>query len=676
MRRNPRASVLLGVVLALTVTAVGQNPVPKPPTVSATTNLARCIPKAGLFAYVEYHGIEAHKEAWTKTAANKILNDTATGAMIEDLVRQFLDAQLAQVSPAARPASGSELTAVFKHIATHGVVYASNFRTRTQHPATTIVFPAALRDEASKKTFGPMVRLLTTGSKTEPFVKPGGRSIIKVTPNGTTGPGLFFWKEKNSDLIIADDPDAVIAALDGKSPSAADNPIRKDLFAAESGAEAIGGAMFDVSSVPAGPSQMANFFTQAGIDPKSIKRLEYRLGFRGSDLTHEIRLVTPSPRVGVLAMLDGPKFDVKLLPPIPDSMIEFGAMSIDPAKLFGQLAAMAKASGADTNHAFSSIEATVKAKTKMRLREDILGRFGPRLIVYKMPTKTKTEPRAGGLLGMLGSGGLQVPRSAMLVEIKDAKAVASMLDQLMLVANKELKTRIVAAPPTEAGERPKTASKAEVPEIKVTLNNPKTYSLNLPPSLGAMTNLRLTVVVGKKYLVIATMPDVAKEAITAESKGTSAGGKGLAAEAAKVVQGMPTGMMILTVTDPRSTLPEGLANLPTSLAAALPPPGPPAPGAAPPGGPITFQIDPLKIPNAEAIRPLVGLSATAFATDDQSIRFLVRHSFPDIGGWIALPATFRALREGPRMPNGPGNAPVHPANDAKKPPGGGGVQIN
>ena len=37
-------------------------------------------------AYAEFDGLDAHRDAWTKTAAYKLLNETTTGAMYEQML--------------------------------------------------------------------------------------------------------------------------------------------------------------------------------------------------------------------------------------------------------------------------------------------------------------------------------------------------------------------------------------------------------------------------------------------------------------------------------------------------------------------------------------------------------------------------------------------------------------
>ena len=57
--------------------------------------LARYVPKDELIVYAELSGLDAHYDAWRKTATYKMLNETGTGAMLEETLAQTIDAALA-----------------------------------------------------------------------------------------------------------------------------------------------------------------------------------------------------------------------------------------------------------------------------------------------------------------------------------------------------------------------------------------------------------------------------------------------------------------------------------------------------------------------------------------------------------------------------------------------------
>ncbi len=698
------------------------------PAFAGSTPLAGYVPKDGLVGLVEFDGVEAHSAAWSKTAASQILNETTTGAMLEDLAGQLFERAIA-ASPSPKP-TGAEMAAVLKHMGRSGFVLSFVSKPGAPNPSVTLVFRGALKAD-SKLLFGRILAALRKPeSKVEAVTKPGDRRVAVI--HQPTGESLSWWIEKKEDLVITNDPDSVIAVLDGKSPSAVDHPTRAALMKAEGGVEALGAAFVDLQNLPGGPGMASALLGKA--DLKGVQRIELGLGLQDEALRSEWTIVAPSPRTGALALLDGPGLDLKALPPLPEGVREFSAVSIDAAKFYGQILAVAHAINPESDASFAKMEATVKARTKLRLKEDVLGRIGPRMIYFTAPSK----PAKAGPLSGIGAIGWQVPRGGFLIEMKDPKATTRMADDLLLFANKELRTRMAAAkPPADDDEAaaPRSSSKAKsaassgaAPEFKVAVNNPKTWMLHLPPNLSALTNLKLTISYGKKYLVIGTQPDAAREAMAVESKGA----KPLGADLAKVVAAMPSSPWLIVVEDPRDSLPEGLAQLPADLQALLSTPKPPPvagspPGEAPPprgdrgrgeGGPkfsvgavggagprnaggegnppaapgaapsatgaalSPIQIDPSKIPSPDAIRKLLFPAAMTVSTDAQGLHVVSRVAFPDFvasvkGASLAksLPTLMQngipGLNPPPAGPavNAPGNVP----GGKKGKEGGGGV---
>src|SRR6185437_13363201 len=78
----------------------------------------RYVPRDGLVLYAESDGLNAHGEAWKKSAAYKMLNETPLGAMLEDLGTQFLDKLLAKLPN--RKMNGADAVGLVKHVAQHG----------------------------------------------------------------------------------------------------------------------------------------------------------------------------------------------------------------------------------------------------------------------------------------------------------------------------------------------------------------------------------------------------------------------------------------------------------------------------------------------------------------------------------------------------------------------------
>src|SRR5262249_19072975 len=107
-------------------------------------SLARYIGNEYLKWYVEFQRVENHADAWRKTAASKILNDPTAGALIEDLLGQYL-ARISNAFPGFRN-NGTDLMAIAKHLVTAGFLVATHRDTQDPNGGrATIVVKGAFR---------------------------------------------------------------------------------------------------------------------------------------------------------------------------------------------------------------------------------------------------------------------------------------------------------------------------------------------------------------------------------------------------------------------------------------------------------------------------------------------------------------------------------------------------
>src|SRR5690349_16874473 len=81
----------------------------------AAAPLARYFPKENLIFYTEFSGLDAHAEAWNKTAAYKMLTETPLGEMLEQVGTQLLDKLLSYSQ--GRKVDGKDIIALLKHVA-------------------------------------------------------------------------------------------------------------------------------------------------------------------------------------------------------------------------------------------------------------------------------------------------------------------------------------------------------------------------------------------------------------------------------------------------------------------------------------------------------------------------------------------------------------------------------
>jgi hypothetical protein len=550
------------------------------------------VPQNKVFLYLEFEGLAAHDEAWKRAAASKILNDTKTGAMFEEICSQLLQQALALDPNSDRKLTGSDVSEILKHAFNAGFVFSQSGE--PAKPLTTLL----VRDVMRPETKPILARFLSSTRLANPQAatldKPGGRRVVNPK-NGQP----CWWVEKNGTLILTDEVgvDALIGVLDGKGNNMSAHPRRTKLATSESGFEPVGWGFIEMTALGALPPQAV----QLGAD--GIKSIQMQWGFDGQALRSVVQIEAPSPRKGALTLVDQPSFAVSAVPPLPDTIESFMVVSLDPnASLMKLFTVLDQAGMRDAKQSFTQAEESFRSSTKLDLRKDVLAHLGPRITVYTVPEKKGAMAALNSLNPLAALG--QVPRAVVLVDIKDEKAINKSITQIMTFANKQL-AAMLPTPPDDAaaspGARPssgvpgrggsasaKSKSSRPVPtaEFKMIKPKPLTYQLVLAPQLALLFSNKVTLTLSEKHLIIATEPGLASDAVALDEK--DAGGWTPSGDFASAVGGLPSTLVYLQVSDPRNTTPKAIAELPAVLQktlAAMGPAGSPTSvaGAAIPG---------------------------------------------------------------------------------------------
>ncbi len=355
LRRFSRSACLLvataGVGLALSVMSPASAQISLPgltsappentPAKPAAEPLARYAPGESLWFYLEFDGVANHANAWNASAASKILNQTKTGTMLEDLASQVLEQGMK--SQPERKLAGTDVIQLIEHALQHGILFASSVRSSpTPGGPTTndvIVFRGAAAKE-SRPLFGKLLgSVMKDDDKTQAVTGPGGRKIITIkTAAGAT---WAFWTDGDNLIITPGDmkdADIVAELLDGKRPNAIDNPIRTELFQAEGAFQPVGILFADLTMVPNDAGAANQFVSQSGL--QGLKRVDLRWGLDGDAIKNIVRLDAPAPRNGLLSLFDQPTFSASALPPMPSSLKSFSAFSLDPVAVYDQVSGM------------------------------------------------------------------------------------------------------------------------------------------------------------------------------------------------------------------------------------------------------------------------------------------------------------------------------------------------
>ncbi len=594
--------------------------VPRSPTTKAaapaqSAGLARYIPSKDLVALVDFDGTEAHAVAWKKTALFKLLTETKLGAMVEDLATQGIDQALASAPPGpGEKPKAAEVVRLFKEVAGDG--FAFGVLSARGNDATVVVM--AFKDGARNGIKAQFDKLAASANP-KPKVERRGTRTLNIGSNGQD-PGAW-WVEGN-DLIIASASglDSVLGAIDGKAPSASAHPIRAELARAEAGFEPAMTAFVDLSMIPMPPAAVQN-----GLD--GIKRVDYRWGFQEDAVYSVLGIVAPSPRRGLLAVVDAgpfPKFDKASLPPIPAGVTSWSAFSFSPGALWAWSTDLVRKSvppGSPPPGILGFEAAVPQILGGLRLKEDVLGPLGPRWLFY-----ADVDSLSKGSKG----------RAALTIELADSAKTGKAVDGIIAFA-----TQAMAAQGGQPGGPPKVEFR------KLPGANPA-YRVVLPPGVVPPNLAQViapVILVGKKQLAIGMTEAEARAA-------TSAGKWAPGPEYTPILARVPGDLIALSVSDPRTTLPDMVANSPAMLAGlnAM------ATARAQPGkAPFTLKISPDKFPSAADLRSRLTPGTMAITLDATGLKMISRESVPSLTSpatvgvavGLLLPAT-QAAREAAR----------------------------
>lgn len=576
---------------------------PAPAVNQGEDSLARFVPAEKLALYIEFQGLDAHAQAWRRSAAYKLLNETTLGTLFEEIAKQGIDAVVKRGG--VDKAKVTEGVALFETIGRRGFMVSANAVDERQWHGLLVIRGGEGPDLF--KTIDRMIvdsNMAKEGAKT---ITREGRSIKVV---GDAEDGVAYWSEKGDMVLCAAGGIAkYLAAIDGKVPSAKDHPLRAELAKADSGFEPVAFGFADLSVTPPLPKPALDLGLGA------LKRFEFRWGFQDDALMSVVRIVAPGPREGIPALIDQPTFDMSTLPPLPSGLTGYTVFSVDLPKTYDRMVTLLKAEGPGQASKVEAWEKSVRDVLGFDLRKDLLSHLGPKVAFYFRPT--------GGV-----AFGPTIPflNSEITAQVKDQMAVGKALDRVIDVLNLQLKA------PAQAPGRPAAAT---TPRFRKVDGPRPAYSFLMPPGalLGPLASLSPTAIVGKDELVISARKPWAEQALAL------AGGEGARwapdGPFAPMARQIPKGLIYLNVNDPRETLPTLIGSIPGILQmidqamkaeAAKKNPG----GEIPDDAGLPINITPDQVPQAEDVAKFLFPGSFSIATDAQGIQFVSRDSFPSL----------------------------------------------
>ncbi len=591
--------------------------------------LARYVPKDELIVYAELSGLDAHYDAWRKTATYKMLNETGAGAMLEETLAQTIDAALAQAPGEAKP-SGKHVVAAIERWARSGFVVGVNGKLGPA-PRIVEVFAGAGGGDVGKDVRGLLDLLTKATGPSEVVTREDGRKVtVSKSPQGQPNGTSTAWWFEGDDLVIVlpgteENVQAIVDTIEGKRPSAVDNPTRAELTKVTSdGFEPVLVSFADLTGLPPTPPALG----LAG-----LKRIEARWGFQGSSLVGITRVHAPSPRKGLLALLDGPTFEPSDKLPIPLGVKDYSIVSLDPGKFFDDVVAIAKQSDPNAEAEARQFLEAARNALGVPVREELLGQLGPKMAFYVIPQATtiSVNPYASMAEWML-----HPPQATAVVEVRDRAKFAKTLETLVEVANRQIAAALPNVPPG-----------GEVKFVKLKDTGRDTvYALDVP--LGTFplpSGVRPTILLGERYLAFAVSPAAARKALEFERS------KPLGP--LPELKDLPAKLVAVNVSDPSAYMPDIVANIPFLIEAIAK-----LGGNGPSPSPIStlrLKLDPDAMPTADQLKGYITPGTLAVSVDDAGLTVTTRDSVPSfnpmtvspVGVALLLPAV-QAAREAAR----------------------------
>jgi len=587
-----------------------QTAAPKPKGKQApppdTRPLSRFVPGENLVFYLEFAGVDSHAAAWNETACHKMLTETPLGEMIEEVSGQLLDKALAFVPN--HKLTGPEMVTLVKHAFHSGCVLAVNIDPKgPEHTRGTFVLRGATAREFRPVT-ARLLGWLMGSAKPQSAVKEG-RQLVVVPATGSAGSsgafdrGWVWWAEQDdlvAGLFSPSSADAIIATLDGKSPSALDHPIVKDLTKPEGTFQPVCIGFADAANCPGAPANLAK---RLGVLKQEwgIDRVDLRWGFDGTALMTVARLAAPKPRKPGLALFDGKTFEKASLLPMPDGIESFVELSVSPSQLLETIKKLAP-DGAVQDQ-IEEITEAIKGAGQIDFQKDLLAHLGPRIVGYVTSGGSAATnddsvesalSKGFSLAAAVAALQSSFPKLTLVAQVNRPDAFGKALEAAIIAINGELKAQAIekateerdieqkkkadgggaggrnlggrAAGGTDRAKSRRSLQQTPAPRFMLapTTDDSRLFTLHTPsgsPLRFGPSSFRPTIFLDGDYVAFGVSPEAARTALAAVRRKDWKPSASLE----QALEKLPGKLSLLGVTDVGDGLSSLLASLPGTL---------------------------------------------------------------------------------------------------------------
>ncbi len=295
-----------------------------------------------------------------------------------------------------------------------------------------------------------------------------------------------------------------------------------------------------------------------GVD--RLERVIGRWGFQGRAMLTSVRFVMPQPRHGLVACLEQPSFRTDRLPTIPPDARSFVLGSFSPDKTYKALCELARTIHPDLAEELKNGEQVVENMVGLRLVDDLLRHVGPSWAAVDL------KPAEGA------KASKSKPRTVLIASVDDVDAFDRALSKLAEQGDRALKAFDVSRrKDAGAGARGLSSGihRLEVPDRGYRIDIPEfrwASITGLPATwkTNPQKQMAIFVMLGRGAVVVSADEDIARRVMKAQSPQT--GRWTPSGELARAMEGLPSSMTFLSVSDPELCgIPGWIAGLPDMI---------------------------------------------------------------------------------------------------------------
>ncbi|MFM7318779.1 MAG: DUF1559 domain-containing protein, partial [bacterium] len=468
-----------------------------------------------------------------------MLDKTTMRAMLVDLARQarVFAKSKAKESP-FEEINSKLIDLVPEYFLEQGFTIAIYHSPGADEPTGVLVLPDVDKRPGLKEVIQ-QINDQDVGNDKAKVEKIAGRDVLR-----STGSMVTVILDKQDTVISVGKSSPSLDLMQGKGKSLKDNAFYKQLWRSSKTFTPVAVASLDVSAIPMPPEAV-----QLGLD--GLKKVNLKFGLESGQFVGQLRVEAPSPRKGLLSLMDSPSVDLKALP-IPAASRSFTAVSFDLEKIYEKILGMVEVMNPGSRLRADRFMQDFRVEVGVDLKKYVIDLLGPGMAFGSYKSKAQARP---------------VDETFVAFELKNGEFFELAFERLRPVLENFINGFIggyLRQMPPEVQNRVRGV--AAIEPIRGVAGS-KAWVVKLPEGLfgPGESPYRPVIWIGQKAMVIASSQKAANEVFTvADGRGKRFEFTG---EFASLRQEIPGNAMMISLSDDASSFPEMISALPAAMEA-------------------------------------------------------------------------------------------------------------